>query len=593
MNIPEPIHDHLEDYLDGNLSEQGFQMISVWVNEQPDAAEALSQWLVWQVSMRDLQRIEGMQAMFADESTDQPASAAADADSLLRSIAAHELPATNSQPPSAAEARWWNSHLVQGMLAASLALVMGWGVWTYIWSGPGNGNQVAIEQNSESDQKPVAEPSMVRPVNASAYLGRLTNCEWTKKSFREGTALVPGSELSLEEGRAELIFDSGAKVSARGPCTLKIDDDAAFTLVVGDVSVEASFGFKVSTPSGVVIDLGTAFGVSVDSAGGSEVHVFEGEVAFQARGATDSTPKKSIVLQKDQACRYSVGGISLDEFKANESKFAWRSRELLSDDQVPDLQIRDGLVLWLAADRFVETDDQNGVICWRDLLVVPNSSAEDALQPAAKYRPVLTEDGLNGKPSLRFGGEGAFLLTPPLYTANEQTAFVVFALNDANPVFQPILNYNGPPQRIPQSVGDRVDPGVFQIFARDGNRDGRHAIIGHVFSGYEQGSRTSIVSEVGAFERAQTGEPLVVGFRHNPESRTLSLYVNGQEAATQQAVVDVGGTSRKLFGQHPIYDDGSMIFHGDLGEVLIFNRSLSDREVVDVSSYLIKRFDLE
>jgi hypothetical protein len=53
--------------------------------------------------------------------------------------------------------------------------------------------------------------------------------------------------------------------------------------VAADVPEQAR-GFTVQTPDGGAVDLGTRFGVDVSGKGGSEVHVFQGEVITQARG---------------------------------------------------------------------------------------------------------------------------------------------------------------------------------------------------------------------------------------------------------------------------------------------------------------------
>jgi hypothetical protein len=558
MPLPRAIHDYLEDHLDGRLTAEGMAVVSAWADESPANAEALAEWWLWQVQVRDFEQLQDFRDVFAGESR------------------------VASAKPMASD---WNRGAWAWAAAASIAMVaMGWAWWA---SRPDRANlPIIVAQTSAPNEQAAIK------ITPAAYLGRMKGCQWTTTAMTEGNALASGSEFAIDRGNAELIFDTGARVFAQGPCKLVIDDASSFTLMVGDVSVEASFGFKVTTPSGVVLDLGTAFGVSVDDRGGSEVHVFEGEVAFQAMNPGGASPGKSVVLQKDQALRYSVGGVTLDAFQANESKFAWRHSDLLDEREVPKLDVRDGLALWLAADRFVEVDDQGGVECWRDLLVAPNVTSEDALQPAPEYRPVLTEDGLNGRPSVRFGGQGTFLLTPPLYTSNDQTAIVVCALNDANLINQQILNYNGPPQRTVQESGERMNPGVFQLIARDGDADGVFGIVGHVFSGHKQGTTEALTSEAISTNRMHVGEPLVIAFRHSPEDRSLTIFVNGQAQASTLADVVVGGTSRKVFGRHPIFEDDSQVFGGDIGELLIYNRALSDKEIASVSDYLMERFGL-
>jgi hypothetical protein len=427
----------------------------------------------------------------------------------------------------------------------------------------------------------------------AAYLGRTSNCVWTAPEISEGSGLAPGSRVALASGMAELIFDNGARVTAQGPCDLIVDDPQAFTLNVGDVSVQATFGFKVTTPSGIVLDLGTEFGVSVDNKGGSEVHVFKGEVAFQALNAEGNRHEKPLVLPADHACRYSVDGIALEEFEANEAKFDWRMQRLLDESDVPPLPVRHDLVLWLAADRFVEVDDQHRVERWRDLIIDSNDTPEDALQLEPEHRPLLMEDGINGHPAVQFGGCGTFLLTPPLNTTNQQTAFVVCSLNAVEPDFQQIINYNGPPQRIVGPVPGFVKPAVFEICLRDRDKDGRFAVCGEVFSGFKKEGRQEVVKNaVEVVDRLSLNDSIIVCVRYDLEREQMTLFLNGNERTSEVATLPIAITSRKILGRHPILDSGRGNFHGDLGEVLLFNRALSDDEVHQVSDYLGKRFGL-
>ncbi|MCO6046618.1 FecR domain-containing protein [Aeoliella sp. ICT_H6.2] len=572
MKIPEDIFGYLEDYADGVLSQDGYDAIVAWFYASDENAQQFAEWFVWQAQLRDSERLANMQEVFSREG-------------LLDSVGQGPHTGLNRRRSSLHKAnnpRYW---AISAIVACLLLIATGVAWYARTSSNPGDVQIAAAPAQAEAQAPRAEEDSVV------AYVGRLTNCVWQANERNEGDQLAVGSQVQLDSGRAELVFGQGARVSLRGPCRLQIEDENTFRLNFGDVSVEASFGFKVITPSGVVIDLGTAFGVSVDDAGDSEVHVFEGEVAFQPTGPGDMQ-KKSIVLSKDQACRYSVAGVTLDQFQANEAKFAWRRRDVLSANEVPALPIRNNLVLWLAADRFVETDDQQRVECWRDLLVDTNNYPEDALQPAAEYRPYLTQKGINGHPSVRFGGNGNFLLTPPLYTTDEQTAFVVCTLNAAEPHFQQVLNYNGPPQRITGPQGGTINPAVFQIFLDNNNDDGRFNVKGHLFSGFTDNRQQSIVSEAIASDRVNLMQPVVICFRHSHKEGRMTLFVDGDKAASESSEHHIAITSRKIIGRHPIFNNQDGIFHGDVGELLIFNRALPDEEVAQVSDYLMQRFDL-
>jgi hypothetical protein len=98
---------------------------------------------------------------------------------------------------------------------------------------------------------------------------------------REGSRLGAG-KLRIEEGLAVIRFDSGAEVSLEAPAELMIVDamNCAITHGTAVANVpDSAIGFRIGTPSAMVIDHGTRFAVSVDAAsGGTRTQVFEGRV---------------------------------------------------------------------------------------------------------------------------------------------------------------------------------------------------------------------------------------------------------------------------------------------------------------------------
>jgi hypothetical protein len=102
----------------------------------------------------------------------------------------------------------------------------------------------------------------------------------------ETAAMQPGQELQkgplyLRQGLARIRFDSGASVILEGPAQVDLLSGNSLYVhegkIVATVGREA-IGFVVNTPEGKILDLGTEFGIRVESAGRSQVHVFQGEV---------------------------------------------------------------------------------------------------------------------------------------------------------------------------------------------------------------------------------------------------------------------------------------------------------------------------
>lgn len=93
--------------------------------------------------------------------------------------------------------------------------------------------------------------------------------------------LRPG-KLSLERGWAQLSFLNGTDVILQAPCLLELESKESMFLTSGSATAHITSskanGFTIHTPQSKIVDLGTEFGVHVDSHGSFEVHVFDGAV---------------------------------------------------------------------------------------------------------------------------------------------------------------------------------------------------------------------------------------------------------------------------------------------------------------------------
>lgn len=103
-----------------------------------------------------------------------------------------------------------------------------------------------------------------------------------------------GDRFSLHSGLMEITYDTGAKVILQGPVTYEVDSAAGGYLTVGKLTARLdkkeknsvsrsplpvpSSLFAVRTPTAVVTDLGTEFGVEVNEEGRTFSHVFRGSV---------------------------------------------------------------------------------------------------------------------------------------------------------------------------------------------------------------------------------------------------------------------------------------------------------------------------
>ena len=186
---------------------------------------------------------------------------------------------------------------------------------------------------------PSSEGPVPAPQSIAQAIGRITalaDCKWSKQGAgvrgqRSGEQVVSGQwpvasdppsalrpppfvktvflgdRFLVASGLMEITYDTGAKVILQGPCTYDIDSARGGYLAVGKLTAKIVASgqwpvasktnqqkyeskslitdhwplttalFSVRTPTAVVTDLGTEFGVEVESSGATRSHVFPGQ----------------------------------------------------------------------------------------------------------------------------------------------------------------------------------------------------------------------------------------------------------------------------------------------------------------------------
>jgi hypothetical protein len=158
-------------------------------------------------------------------------------------------------------------------IAAALVGVAAVSSWLTYSLGRGSRLSNGLTQSAVNDTKSVARVTATR------------NCSWAEASdVGYGSRLRPGQQLKLSTGLIEVTFDDGAVVVLEGPATFDVESRGRAQLHDGRLAAvvpERGRGFEVVTSRLNVVDLGTEFGVMADSAGATEVHVFNGLVKAQ------------------------------------------------------------------------------------------------------------------------------------------------------------------------------------------------------------------------------------------------------------------------------------------------------------------------
>ncbi len=171
-------------------------------------------------------------------------------------------------------------------------------------------------------------------------VGQITgtaDCRWADPQDKPPAAIPLGRKYDLASGLVEISYQSGARVILQGPCSYQVDSPTGGFLSLGKLTArvgERGEGreergtqvsnqksaienpsplspppsplFVVRTPTAVVTDLGTEFGVEVDEQGRTESYVFVGKVKIVPAGAAEDD-EETTTLGAGQTARCQKG----------------------------------------------------------------------------------------------------------------------------------------------------------------------------------------------------------------------------------------------------------------------------------------------
>ncbi len=219
---------------------------------------------------------------------------------------------------------------------------------------------------------------------------------------------------------------------------------------------------------------------------------------------------------------------------------------------------------------------------------------------------MLVADSLNGQPAIRFDGKSDYLLTTPLETTDDQTVVLVCSIRRAlstriaggaarsSTTTGPIANPKTS-NRIRTWPNDRylsntLEPGVLQIGEPLVGR-GVQANAAHrpgVCRFHRQRDRRGR-----ARRRGQVGanKPVDRGLRVRLRIRAWAGVSDDQRPTygEARAFAPQGITSRKIIGRHAWMQH---YFHGDLAEMLIYNKAFSAEELAETTAYLADKYEI-
>lgn len=155
-----------------------------------------------------------------------------------------------------------------------------------------------------------AQTPIIRSQPTLIIVGRITgtkDCVWsdTDTSTILGAYVSFDREFSLSSGLLEITYISGAQVILEGPCNYTVDSETGGYLGLGKLMAKVATNpvplFVIKTPSALVTDLGTEFGVEVDVSGDCWTHVFQGKVELKLTNAGEN--HRPVCLEKNDSAR--------------------------------------------------------------------------------------------------------------------------------------------------------------------------------------------------------------------------------------------------------------------------------------------------
>jgi hypothetical protein len=246
----------------------------------------------------------------------------------------------------------------------------------------------------------------------------------------------------------------------------------------------------------------------------------------------------------------------------------WRDQELALERRATDapvtkpaedLPVRKALALHLRADREVETTPEGLVTRWGDT----SGRGHHATSPAPELAPLKKLEGLGGRPAVQFAGERQFLhLAGRVVAGKEATIFAVATDRGAGSHREILSNWNG-------AAGNSTT----SLF------------VGTTGKGLVRVSDDFTT----AGELTDPAGPFVLTVSLGNQG--VAVWQNGRELARRSTNI----SPRNLETAWVVGQQGNIqgeYWKGELAELIVFDRELTDAEREAVGRYLLSRYDI-
>ncbi|NBO98578.1 MAG: hypothetical protein EBU90_00355 [Proteobacteria bacterium] len=211
------------------------------------------------------------------------------------------------------------------------------------------------------------------------------------------------------------------------------------------------------------------------------------------------------------------------------------------------------------------TNGEN-VAYWAD----KSGKNNNAVQSNGSFRPTLSTNSINGKYTVRFDGASQYLTDTVIGVDGSHTVFIVAnrrgsASGDG---YEPPLSYGG----------ISVDDGFPFCFKSNGT-----------FATYPMWYKFAQSGQIDGVSSYSNDTTYIVSLPINTQTLTWPFVVNGISLGTADATsYTSNGNNQIVIGAQPT---PNRYFNGDVAEVLIYNRVLTNTERYDVETYLNEKYN--
>ena len=196
---------------------------------------------------------------------------------LLETVAGHETVASVSNSRSIQNRKRrlkWVAVAICGIVVVITA-----------WSLKSDSTQPQVVNNEQSDESSSRRANQTASEAQASGFGVIagqSNAAWMDAADRPDGSLLPAGSLQLMSGLVQLELFSGVTVVVEGAAEFSVLSSMDMSVTAGKVRAhvpQAASGFRIRTPDGDVVDLGTEFAIDASEAH-TDVHVLEGEVEW-------------------------------------------------------------------------------------------------------------------------------------------------------------------------------------------------------------------------------------------------------------------------------------------------------------------------